>query len=89
MNNKRKAVEWLIFLGAFSFGMTVVPLLLIPYLFSIFELGNFKVGTFYHPLLIPNKETLITWVVALTPYLLIQLVRSIYWSIKTVYFDSN
>jgi len=89
MKNKRIALEWLFFLGAFLFGMTTIPLLLLPFLFTVLEWGNFSVGAFYHPLLSLSRESVITWAVVLGPYLLIQLIRSIIWSIKTLKEESD
>jgi hypothetical protein len=82
MNKKRIAKEWLYFLCGMLVGFLVLPLIL------SFPFG-YTMGDFYMEifgLFLRNHITLpsiCAWLVAVSPYLLFQLVRSIIWAYKT------
>ena len=68
------AREWLTFLKAFSFGLTVVPAGISLLAGRIEEIWRF------YPALFDGRDWVIPWAVALAPYVLYQLVRSIRWA---------
>jgi hypothetical protein len=87
-NKKRFAKEWLIFLG------TIVFALLLPLLIAIIgaiikgkfpPLGKFYVEFF--DAMFDGDYT--TFIALLLPYALVQFVRSIIWSIRTIKSKNN
>jgi len=87
MKNKRIASEWLFFLGAFAFGIIAIPLLLLPFLSSVINGANYNVEKFYEAFF--SDGEFVAWAIVFGPYLLIQLIRSIIWSIKTLKGESD
>ena len=75
MNKKRIANEWLIFIGCVVFGATLFPLLL----FVLLADGN-ETNDFYQELGRGNPKA---WIALFAPYLLIQIIRSIAWALRT------
>ena len=75
MNKKRVAKEWLYFLGALLVGLVVLSL--VPF----FTKGNYTFSVFLA--LVDKQEALLAWLIALGPYVLFQLLRSVIWAWKT------
>ena len=81
MNKKRLAKEWLNFLGLLFIGGVGLPVLLA----AIFA----ERARFWHQLglnyaaLVDKREFWTAWLLALGPYLLFQLARSVVWAWKT------
>jgi hypothetical protein len=89
MNKKRIAKEWLFFLGALGFGFLILPTTLFLFFHPkplLRALGDFYSVLFacdkslYNPL----KEAFHAWLFVLSPYFLLQLIRSILWAIKAI-----
>lgn len=77
------AREWLTFVVALVVGLTVAPVIVIIVMIAIQENVQLpKLGGFYEALF-SRREWHIAWLVALSPYLIFQLVRSIRWAIRT------
>ncbi|PXA02854.1 hypothetical protein DDZ13_14970 [Coraliomargarita sinensis] len=87
MKNKRIASEWLFFVGAFLFGILALPILILPFLFSVLEWGNYLPIIFYKSLF--SHDWMIAWGITLGPYILVQFIRSIVWSVKILKEDSD
>ena len=83
MDKKRLAKEWLFFVVALGFGLSILPIILIFALDPNPKMAN--LGEFYR-LLFSGVESVLVWLFALSPYIVIQLVRSIIWAIKTIRF---
>jgi hypothetical protein len=81
MNKKRIAKEWLFFLGALGFGFSILPTILLLILNpkpQLKDLANFYSALFN------RSEAFHAWLFALSPYFLLQLIRSIVWAIKAI-----
>jgi hypothetical protein len=72
------AKEWLVLAAFLMIGFTVVPAVIM----AVFK-GEVQMGLFYSELF-SGSEKAITWLVALSPYILCQLIRSLAWAIRTV-----
>jgi hypothetical protein len=79
MNRKRIAREWLLFLAA----LTGWLFILVPCLHLVLTGSLQHLGKFYEALFKP-RQALAAWLFALAPYLLIQLVRSVVWALRTI-----
>jgi hypothetical protein len=77
---KQIAREWLTFVVAIVAGLTVAPIVVIAA--NMKEVPLSKLGGFYEALF-SRREWYIAWLVALSPYLIFQLVRSLRWAVRT------
>lgn len=92
MDKVKTAREWLLFLSCFFFGLFIMPNLIYLF-FIIFKKYSPKYGILnnYKDFLaipferqVPKEEFWIFLTVLFGPYVLIQLIRSIIWSIKII-----
>jgi len=80
MKKRRLAIEWLLFLSSILIGAVIVPLLLLPLVIrSPNPSYHYSAGDFYAALV--SKDAPIAWIIVLSPYLLIQIVRSVIWAV--------
>ena len=79
VNKKVIAKEWLIFIFNFVFGILIVPVILT----LLFTSGLNELWGFYKALF-AKRDFLIPWLVVISPYCLIQIIRATIWSIKQV-----
>ena len=70
------AREWLVFLVCLAIGFTLLPVAIM----LVFK-GEVRLGLFYSALFSGN-ERMLSWGVALAPYIIWQIVRSIVWAIR-------
>lgn len=75
---KTLAREWLYLLSGLIVGLVLTPHLLMA------VLNPQKGATAFYKALFDDREWWIAWLLALAPYLLFQLVRSIVWAAKEV-----
>jgi len=83
LKKKTVAREWVFFLGSLCAGIIVLP----PLLVSIFR-GRDTISEIYIELggclLGQERYFLECWMFILSPYLVLQLIRSIIWAVKTL-----
>ncbi len=75
MNKRIVSKEWLILIGNFAFGIFILPIILI----ISFAGGLCELRDFYGAIF--GGEGF-AWLIVLTPYFLVQIVRTTIWSIK-------
>ena len=86
MNKRTVAREWLYFVGLWFFGIFALP----PFVASILGKGmrEFYIGeeSFYFGLIGAGglKLAIVLWIYTLSPYLVVQFVRSIIKAVKTL-----
>ena len=71
------AREWLYFFGSFIFGLLILPVI-----FSLFGDDNY-LNDFYGSLFDEN-DWIYVLIFSLIPYIILQIIRSLIWSIKTL-----
>jgi hypothetical protein len=71
------AKEWLTLMGFLLIGFTALPALIMAFG------GQIKMGLFYSALF-SGSDRAISWLVALSPYILYQFLRSLIWAIRTL-----
>jgi hypothetical protein len=79
MPRRAIAREWLIFLAMLAVGLTVAPIAVLAWLSQ--DLSRYRL---FFPALVDSNDWPKTWAVALGPYILAQLTRSVIWAAKTV-----
>ena len=84
-NKKRFAKEWLIFVISLFFGIFILPIL-----FFIFLRDDLTLSRMYTELFeaIFDGEGGV-YLFVLLPYILVQFIRSIIWSIKNIKYKNN
>ena len=74
------AREWLTFVAAIVVGLTVGPIIVMAAIQKEVQLS--KLGGFYEALF-SRREWHLAWLVAPSPYLIYQIVRSLRWAVRT------
>ena len=69
--------------GSIAAGLILVPLVL------EVAFSDFRIGQFYKALVGAAPDSLLAWLIVLSPYLLLQLGRSIGWSLRVVQRDGD
>lgn len=82
---KSLAKEWLLLTGFVLFGFTVLPAAIMG--IGSGTLEGIEMGRFYSGLVYGSYK-LNTWLIALSPYVLCQLIRSLVWAAQTLRSDS-
>jgi len=84
-NKKRFAKEWLIFIGCILFSVLILPII-----FYFFMTDKYTLSKMYSELFeaIFDGEGGV-YLFVLLPYILVQFIRSIIWSIKIIRFKNN
>ena len=84
MNKAKLAREWLLFLCCLVIGLFIIPFII----WIIYSSKNYNIFVFYNlffkSLLIKDHETIIARIIVVSPYVTIQFIRSIIWSIRTL-----
>jgi hypothetical protein len=83
MNKRKLAIEWLWLLGSVAFGATAIPWIILPAVIG--RQGpnyRFDPKNFYEVLF--TGDALIAWALLLSPYIVIQIIRSIIWAIGAI-----
>ena len=76
MNKKIVAREWIVLLISICIGLAVVPF------FIYLILGRLEYWGLFYGALIDKSDFILAWIVVLSPYIIIQLIRSIIWAKK-------
>jgi hypothetical protein len=82
MNKRIIAKEWLIFIAGFSFGILILPPIVILFLGGLggaWSLENFEN---VYKALFDKRDFAIAWLIVFAPYLFIQIGRATAWSVK-------
>ncbi len=78
VNNRTLAREWLILVSCLSVGFVVVPL-------GLVVLSRSRGVTFdLHEMYFTVHDWWVGWLLGLCPYILVQLVRSLAWAVRTL-----
>lgn len=75
------AREWLTLVICIVIGLTIAPIVVIAAFHKQVQLS--MLGSFYESLF--SREWQIAWLVALSPYLIYQFVRSVRWAVRTTH----
>lgn len=84
-NKKRFAKEWLIFIGCILFSILILPII-----FYVFMADEYTLSKIYGDLFkaIFDGESGV-YLFVLFPYILVQFIRSIIWSIRIIKTQNN
>jgi hypothetical protein len=83
MDRKVIAREWLLFIGLLALGLILIPPVL-----EVLLPGQRRVSDFYAGLF-SRQEWGITWLIVLGPHLVVQLLRSVVWAIRVLFYCCN
>lgn len=87
MNQKTLAREWLLFLGCLAIGLTVAPFVAAAAFGAYQGLGLSDLPQFWGALYSEygntHEERVGAWVATMSPYVLVQFIRSVTWAVRT------